>query len=439
MLNNWRAMGVCLFAALMLVGSLLGFALWARPAYSQLEKRDLQPFPEFTVESFLDGSFTEGVSLWFADTYPAREALVKLSQNLQGLFGITPEVQLVGGGVQADEIPPEGEGGKKEESSSEQDGKEASSKSRLSTEELVADVQQHLVGNLFVRGDTAYGLYYFNEGGAQAYADAINWIANDLDGQSNVYVMNIPTSGGIMLDEAEYEATGASPQDEANKYFTSLFNDKVKAVDIIPELKKHTDEYLFFRTDHHWTQLGAYYAYLEYCKARDTEPADVLKWRKLESGDMLGSFCSELGYPAEMTANPDTMFGYVPSSTNDLEYEDEAGAVYEANVIIDVSDWGEESKYLGYISGDRPFIRIDNPKRSDGPTCLVIKDSFGNAFVPNIVDDYQTVYVFDFRYTTRNICDFARDNDIDDVLFANSISLATANSVSDSIVALSQY
>ena len=52
------------------------------------------------------------------------------------------------------------------------------------------------------------------------------------------------------------------------------------------------------------------------------------------------------------------------------------------NIITDVSDWNKSSKYSAFIGGDNPYSQIHNPERTDGSSCVVIKESFGNAFVP---------------------------------------------------------
>ncbi|MBO5657161.1 MAG: hypothetical protein J6R94_03155, partial [Agathobacter sp.] len=59
--------------------------------------------------------------------------------------------------------------------------------------------------------------------------------------------------------------------------------------------------------------------------------------------------------------------------------------------------------------------------------CVVIKDSYGNAFVPYLVDHYDKVYVVDFRYWTGSLMDFVNENEIDDVLFVNGLSALTSS------------
>ena len=135
-----------------------------------------------------------------------------------------------------------------------------------------------------------------------------------------------------------------------------------------------------------------------------------------------------------MGANPDTVQTWQPTSTNDMVIIDESGAETEANIITDVSGWAENSLYNAFIGGDEALERIDNPRLSDGSSCLVVKDSFGCCFVPCLVDDYQTVWVIDFRYSNRSIPNFVREHGIQDVIFVNNMSMAGTDPVSQALL-----
>jgi len=80
------------------------------------------------------------------------------------------------------------------------------------------------------------------------------------------------------------------------------------------------------------------------------------------------------------------------------------------NIINDVSDYAPGVKYSCFIGGDNPFSWINNPDITDGSSCVVIKESYGNAFVPFLVDHYQMVYVVDYRYYEDNLIDFVKEN-----------------------------
>lgn len=430
-LGRMRWVGVRLPTAAIAVLAFVGLLFFARPTTSDIEKRALAKLPEPSLGSVLDGSYLSELSLWYGDTYPLREPLVRLSQALKALYGIQPKVQLVGGSVVADELPAEGEAAPVE--ATPEDGPVEAPTERGMAEE----VQDQIMQGLYVDNGAAYNIYYFSQESVQLYAEAMNTCAANLAGEATVYSIIAPTSAGALLDEGLLEDLGGTDQRQAIRYFLSLYSDDVHGVDVYDALRAHRDEYLYFRTDHHWTQLGAYYAYLEFCKAKGVEPSNILAREKMTFDTFLGTFYAELGN-TDMEANPDYVDAYIPNSTNDMVVWDTDGNEIQTNVVTDVSDWNIYSKYNCFISGDRPLSRIDNPTKTDGSSCLVIKDSFGCAFVPLLVDDYQTVWVIDFRYSDRSIPDFVRENDIEDVIFLNAIVLAGTDPVASSLLAQAQ-
>ena len=92
-------------------------------------------------------------------------------------------------------------------------------------------------------------------------------------------------------------------------------------------------------------------------------------------------------------------------------------------VIYDVSNYNAGLKYSTFIASDNPYTEIENKDLSDGSSCIVVKESFGNAFIPFLVDHYQTVYVVDYRYWTGSISKLAQDKNVNDVLFLNNLSM----------------
>ena len=408
----------------------MGLLLFARPSVSKVENRNLTAFPAFTLDGFLNGSFFSDVALWYSDTYPVREQLVSADQAMSDLHGIKTETQMVGGVKQADELPPvDGNKGQGDSSaSSSQKNTAGGDEERKPVEvpgqeAMAAAIQDQITNGLYVKGDTAYNIYYFLQDSVQEYADAINATAKALDGQAEVYSLIAPNSSGIMLSEQEVKDLGGTNQADAIRYFYSLYDSKVHTVDPVDRLKQHTNEYIYFRTDHHWTALGAYYAYEAFCEKKGIKPESRDSMTHKDFGDFLGSFYGELS-SAEMEAHPDTVEAWVPNGTNDMILYDTDGNQEELNVITDTSSWDKTGKTMAFIMGDQPLEKISNPKVSDGSSCLVIKDSFGDFFVPWLVDHYQTVWVADFRYFEGNIVDFVKKNDVKDVIIESNISLA---------------
>jgi hypothetical protein len=80
-----------------------------------------------------------------------------------------------------------------------------------------------------------------------------------------------------------------------------------------------------------------------------------------------------------------------------------------------------------FIGGDNPYSVISNPSVTDGSSCVILKESYGNCFVPYLVDHYQNVYVIDYRYYTGDLTSFIRDNHVSDVIFLNNVEAVTAD------------
>ncbi len=474
-LSKMRQYSVLTCVGILIIGAVVGLLFFLRPSTSAIEKRELTKFPEVTFARVMNGSFTADLAVWYSDTYPTRELLVGASQTMHNLYGIQPKTQMVGGNVVADELPVVGEGSSAAAPDTSTDN--ANTASNAATDEgqsqpsatsqsstpvvgrIIADandtikgpekvdvpearvmadaIQDKIMAGLYVDGDAAYNVYYFDQESVEQYAKAINTCAQNLKGEATVYSILAPTSAAVLLDDSVYKSLGGTDQHDAIRYFISLYDKGVRGVDVFDALRSHRDEYIYFRTDHHWTELGAYYAYLEFCKEKGIEPSNILARQKMTFSPFLGTFYAEVGNEA-MEQNPDYVDAYVPDSTNDMIVWDADGNQTEANVITDVSDWNLYSAYNCFISGDRPLERIDNPNKTDGSSCLVIKDSIGCAFVPLLVDDYQTVWVIDFRYSDRSIPDFVREEGINDVIFVNTMVLAGTDPVSAALLAQSQ-
>ena len=79
---------------------------------------------------------------------------------------------------------------------------------------------------------------------------------------------------------------------------------------------------------------------------------------------------------------------------------------------------------------------IQNPNINDGSSCLVVKESYGNCFVPFLVDHYQTIYVVDFRYSKVNVLDYVKENQIKDLIIMNNIGIVNSEKVATTIKGL---
>lgn len=480
-----------LFFIILGVGFVLGSMLPLRPEVSEIEQRTLTAFPEFTLSEFADGTYFANVTLWYADSYPGRETMIAADHKVKSLYGMKDEAVMIGSAVAADEIPDfedktvnitengtaemvdiktvssvdisevSEEDSASGNAISENDVVDISianegniiSENRVDinvTEEeelqqkeaveppkanaLEAEIRQNIQQNLYVKDGAAYSAYYFTLGSAERYINAMNLAAEELDGICDVYSILVPNQSGAMLPEKELSGMGGSDQIGTIHYYYSRY-ENVKTVDTIDTLRAHNDEYLYFRTDHHWTSLGAYYVYLNFCKEKGiaSHELDYFEHKRFEP--FLGSFYTQLQSP-EMAANPDYVDAYIPRGTNDLRYWKGDGGVVDWSVVRDVSGWNAYSKYCCFIGGDKPLAIIENPQIHDGSSCLVIKESYGNCFVPFLVDHYQTVNIMDYRYANRNAIQYIKENNVQDLIMINNITIIGSGGVLSKIESL---
>lgn len=277
-------------------------------------------------------------------------------------------------------------------------------------------------GNLVVVGDAAYELFSYQKETAAQYADAVNAIAKELKGTAQVYDMIIPLGSGIIFPDNLLDEINSTDQEKAMDKIYALMDESVKKVDIYDSLMSHRDEYIYFRTDHHWTALGAYYAYDKLCEVRGLEPAALDSFETKDFEGFVGSFYKDTE-DGSLKAKPDTIHAYLPKSNAVLHVTASDGTNYEWKVIYDVSSYGESLKYSTFVAGDNPMTVIENKDISDGSSCAVVKESFGNALIPFLVDHYQTIYVIDYRYWTGNLASFVKKNEIPDVYLLNNLSM----------------
>ncbi len=306
------------------------------------------------------------------------------------------------------------------------------SSSGVSATETIPEGQLEKLDAFVKIGGTGYEYYTFSTETANQYITAVADAGNAFSGVS-VYSMVIPGSMDIMLPESylQEQEIPSKDQKKAIEYINSsinAMNPAVKTVPIFDALKSHCDEYLYFRTDRHWTQLGAYYAYVEFCKAKGIDAVPLDQFDKREYEGFLGSFYDAYASD-EMAEAPDTVEAYHSKADTTLYYTTSEGVTGEQAVIADGSGYEPQWLYLIFSAGDQPYVEISNRDLDDGSACLVVKDSFGGVFAPYLANHYETVYVVDARYYDGSIPQLASEKGVSDVILLNSISFTTEESL----------
>lgn len=272
-------------------------------------------------------------------------------------------------------------------------------------------------------GESAFEMYNYVESAASRYAKAVNVLTKKVDSSVNVYTMVVPTSMGIKFPDNKKKKVNSSDQKEALENIEKKLSGREKFVPLYDTMMQHRRENIYFRTDHHWTSLGAYYAYRAFCEKKGITPHELSEYDTKYAGEFLGTFYRDTNNNKNLRADAFDIYYPLSNKKLSMKYTTTEGKEISAPVIADASDYGTGMKYLAFIAGDNPYTVVRNKKLTDGSSCVVIKESYGNAFVPYLADHYQTVYVIDYRYWEGNLRDFIKKKKLRDVILINNISM----------------
>lgn len=438
----WDGFRIFLFFAVLGGMAVLGFCLPLRPTYSESEKRELTKFPAFSLSALFSGDYFDGISAWYADTFPFRDFWVNADGIRQSTFGL--RFSHIQGDVESgDDIPdvPTGPSASATVPASTTATTTATATSTTTATEpdpgsvpSLPEPDGNLdktqsFGAVLQIGDTAYEYYNFNRSVADRYAAMLNKAGEKLSGKAHVYSIIPPNSMGIMLPDSMRDQVNSSDQGKASRYIFSQLTGNATGVPVYDVLMSHRNEYIYFRTDHHWTATGAYYAYAELMRAMGKTAAPLSSYETKEFTGFLGTFYSDTKKPAAMEKNPDTVVAYLPKGDTSLHYTDRNGKTYAWPLIHDVSDYPKGLKYSCFMAGDNPYTKIENRSLTDGSACVVIKESYGNSLVPFLTDHYQTVHVIDYRYYKKTLSQFLASESVSDVIFINNISATRSSTL----------
>lgn len=190
-------------------------------------------------------------------------------------------------------------------------------------------------------------------------------------------------------------------------------------VDMYSALSAHKDEYIFYRTDHHWTSLGAYYGLSALAESMGLPcPAlDSYTDRHVVSEKFYGTTWSSSGFS---WVDPDTMeiFVNAPESLKVTSYPQ--GSPVEGK-LYDFSFLEKKDKYSMFMGGNCP-IHVIETGNEDKPSLLILRDSYTDSLIPFLLDDFSEIHVLDLRYYRASLKAYIEQNDFDNVLVCYSVS-----------------
>ena len=190
-------------------------------------------------------------------------------------------------------------------------------------------------------------------------------------------------------------------------------------VDMYSALSAHTDEYIFYRTDHHWTSLGAYYGLSALAESMGLPcpSLDSYTDRHVVSEEFYGTTWSASGFS---WVDPDTMeiFVNAPEGLKVTSYPQ--GSPVEGK-LYDFSFLEKKDKYSMFMGGNCPMHVIETGNE-DKPSLLILRDSYTDSLIPFLLDDFSEIHVLDLRYYRASLKAYIEQNDFDNVLVCYSVS-----------------
>lgn len=429
-MNDSKKTGFRLVIPFFVVLALLTGAAYCiplRPEVSYSEKRSLTKFPEFSLSALLSGDYFDGITLWFSDTFPGREGWLNLSAGIQGLYG-SSDVYVAPALPEAP-APTQPSAGEENRIPKETLHEETLGEETLPGETAPQESQPEKWGGVDAGaeeeigrgaviqiGDTAFNQLGFSESQSLRYSEAVSRAAELLPDR-RVISAPAPTAIGILVEEQYLEKLGCARQDEMQAFLHDNMSGDVVKVDVVSNLIRHNDEYLFFRTDHHWTALGAYYAYEALCLATDQVPAPLDSFTPWDQGTFVGSLYGQARWPHKL--KKDNCVAYIPQGDITMKVINGDLSSYEMPLLRDLTKGNENEKYLTFLSSDHALVEITNESLPEGKNCLIIKDSFGNCFAPFFTQNYHKVYALDYRkYGVMGLKRFVEYYDVQDVIFS---------------------
>ncbi len=251
----------------------------------------------------------------------------------------------------------------------------------------------------------------------------------------------VPNSYAILEDEVPTGFPGANQQVYTQQIYQTLreADDQLEIVDFSDALSQHKDEYIYYRTDHHWTTLGAYYAYVAYCEQKGLTPVSLEELEESKVEDFYGTFYSKAKRPSQPA---DTItwydvdvdeFAFVANLQQDKQLAQLGEVVQEDGLellrvdgMMDRRKFEVRDKYAAFMWGNSGYVKIKsshNLNHQEGKTSrlLLFKDSYANSMIPYLTYNYDEIIVVDLRYMAKSTKELMQE-EFDDIFVMYNFS-----------------
>ena len=233
--------------------------------------------------------------------------------------------------------------------------------------------------------------------------------------------VDVPVRFGVIPSSAavweEYLPEGAPTADELAIIQQLYQSSKAETVDLAAPMMEHKGEYIFYKTDHHWTSLGAFYGANAIFEALGLEPLKLEDYTPTTVTEAFnGTTFSSSGV---RWLKPDSIQTFIPEDgvkvTAYYTGKPEEGALYHGEKLE------KKDKYSYFLGGNQPLCVIESEK-NDGPKVMVIRDSYSDSLAPFLTERFSEVHLFDVRYNMMSPSQYVQENGIDEVVVLYSFN-----------------
>lgn len=402
------------------------FDTFPRSTMSELEKRRLAAFPQFSVEKLLAGDFTKEISLWFSDSEPFRDEIMAFSMNVKKLEALKTDDDNVSF-IAADKDAEQVEEPKDDLEEEDNDNRKIEKYENHITANAEAKIARYgivIVG----KGKNVRALMGF-QGNAKltrAYAGMVNKYQKAFGEGTQVYCMVPPTAIEFYCPD-KAKSVAVSQKNVITTCYGYL-DPTVKAVDCYTSLGKHVSEDIFLRTDHHWAPLGGFYAAEQFAKVAKVDFKPLSSYTKHVVHGYVGTM---YGYSQDASVK-DAPEDFVYWKPNDVEYS-------TTYITYDTKDFkvigenapqrgeyfakfrdGSSAAYCTFMGGDGKITQVKTGTKN-GRKLAVLKDSYGNTIPGYLFYGFEEIHVIDHRYFLPNLVQYVKENKITDFLVVLNI------------------
>ncbi len=332
--------------------------------YSENENRYLAKFPAPSLETVLNGEFMDSLSDWLADHFPRRDFFVGLKSGVEIASG------------------------------------------------------RKCINNIYVGKDDYLIEPYNKPQNTERITDTLTGFYQKIDTERiDINLMLVPTAVTIYSDKLPAYAPSLDQTETAYAIYDAT---GIPAIDCTQRLLDGASQgQLYYRTDHHWTTLGAYQGYLAYC---DTKGLTPLTLKSLTAQTVTEEFAGTLYSKInDYSHKRDEITVYTnPEDTLTVTYMD-TGEVTDSLYNFDYLE--EKDKYSLFLNNIHPLVVIENTSAASQDELMLIKDSYANSMVPFLAHHYRKIYVFDTRYYRDGPSSFLADHEtVTDILLLYNLN-----------------